>query len=264
MIMGSAVPEHRGKTTSPISPLMLRWRTSDDHRQRSQDRRAQLCWICKAEEGTTREHLTKRSDLKAVLGDRGPLYLHTATRRNRKIQSINSKTVKFSAPMCNRCNSGRTQPHDRAWELLSEALRLRKPSIKPGDIIRVDRIFHANTSQQMRNVHLFFVKWLGCQLVESNISISPGIDTLAQAIMKGKSHPNIWLAFGVSDWRGVVQTSDVDVAAFGSRTGYDYVCRIYHVDALEIRVRFSAVKLKPDWHPSQSNRFIIAATPQWL
>ncbi len=172
--------------------------------------------------------------------------------------------VRFAGPMCKTCNSARTQPHDLAWEHLSEALRLRKPPIKPGDIIRADRIFHGNTSAQMRNVHLYFVKWLGCQLVESDIPISPGIDTLAHAIMKGKSHPNIWLAFGVSNRSGFVQTSDVGVAAFASRSGYDYVCRIYHVDALEIRVRFSTVKLKPDWHPSHSNRFTIVATPQWL
>ena len=111
-----------------------------------------LCWICKAEEGTTREHRPKRSDLKAVLGDSGPLYLHNDKRRNRKIQSINSKLVKFSPSICNTCNSARTQPHDRAWEILSEALRNRNPPIKPGDIIRADRIFRYKTSQEMLNM----------------------------------------------------------------------------------------------------------------
>ena len=54
-----------------------------------------LCWICNAEEATTREHRSKRSDLKAVLGDTGSFYLHTDQRRNLKVQSINSKLVKF-------------------------------------------------------------------------------------------------------------------------------------------------------------------------
>jgi hypothetical protein len=56
----------------------------------------------------------------------------------------------------------------------------------------------------MRNVHLFFVKWLGCEIVESRIPIQPPIETLSEAIMDGKPHPNIWLAFGVAqrdaDW----------------------------------------------------------------
>jgi hypothetical protein len=62
-------------------------------------------------------------------------------------------------------------------------------------MIRADRIFPYKTSEQMRNVHLFFAKWLGCEIVESNIPVSPGIDTIAQAIIQGKPHPNIWLAF---------------------------------------------------------------------
>ena len=93
-----------------------------------------LCWICNAEEATTREHRSKRSDLKAVLGDTGSFYLHTDQRRNLKVQSINSKLVKFHPSLCHTCNSTRTQAHDLAWERVSDALRSRKPAIKPGDI----------------------------------------------------------------------------------------------------------------------------------
>jgi hypothetical protein len=182
-----------------------------------------LCWICKAEEATTREHRSKRSDLKAVLGDRGSLYLHNDLRRNRKVQSINSTLVMFSASICNTCNSGRTQPYDRAWETLSDALRTRKPAIKPGDIIRADRIFPYKTSEQMRNVHLFFAKWLGCEIVESNIPVSPGIDTAAQAIIQGKPHPNIWLAFAAADKAGWVGASQVGAASFATTGAYDYL-----------------------------------------
>ena len=221
-----------------------------------------LCWICKAEEGTTREHRPKRSDLKAVLGDSGPLYLHNDKRRNRKIQSINSKLVKFSPSICNTCNSARTQPHDRAWEILSEALRNRNPPIKPGDIIRADRIFRYKTSQEMLNVHLFFAKGLGCEIVENNIPVRPGIDTIGQAIMQGKPHPNIWLAFSASSRAGWVGATHVDAATFATAGAHDYLCQTHHVDALEVRVRFSTVKLKPDWTPSHSNRFRIVAQPQ--
>jgi len=166
--------------------------------------------------------------------------------------------------MGNTCNSARTQPHDRAWEILSDALRNRNPPIKPGDIIRADRIFRCNTSRQMLSVHLFFAKVLGCEIVESKISISPGIDTIAEAIMQGKAHPNIWLAFSTSNRSGWVGATHLDAAAFQTAGAYDYLCRIYHVDALEIRVRFSTVKLKPDWHPSHTHRFRIVAQDHWL
>jgi hypothetical protein len=115
------------------------------------------------------------------------------------------------------------------------------------------------TSAEMRNVHLFFVKWLGCEIVESSIPIQPPIETLSQAIMDRKPHPNLWLAFGVAerkaDWVGA---SNVGASSFNSGTKYDYLCRFYEVGALSVRVRLSSIKLKDDWHPSLSNRFLIA------
>jgi hypothetical protein len=223
-----------------------------------------LCWICQTDQATTGEHRSKRSDLKAVFGNKGPLYLHNDLRRNRKVQSINSKLVQFRPSLCHTCNSTRTQPHDSAWERLSDALRSRKPLIKPGDIIRADRIFPYRTSEQMLNVHLFFAKWLGCEIVESAIAVSPGIDTIARAIMHRKAHPNIWLAFAAASQKDWVGASQIGAASFVTMGAYDYLCRMYHVDALEVRVRFSSVKLKPDWHPSHTNRFRIVAQPQWL
>jgi hypothetical protein len=114
------------------------------------------------------------------------------------------------------------------------------------------------TSAEMWNVHLFFVKWLGCEIVESRIPIQPPIETLSEAIMDGKPHPNIWLAFGVAqrdaDWVGA---SFVDAASFNGGANHDYLCRIYEVGTLSVRVRLSGIKLKDDWHPFLSNRFLI-------
>ena len=114
------------------------------------------------------------------------------------------------------------------------------------------------TSAEMRNVHLFFVKWLGCEIVESCIPSQPPIETLSEAIMDGKPHPNIWLAFGVAqrnaDWVGA---SVVDAASFNGGVKHDYLCRIYGVGTLSVRVRLSGIKLRDDWHPSLGNRFVI-------
>ena len=110
----------------------------------------------------------------------------------------------------------------------------------------------------MLNAHLFLVKWLGCQIVESNIPISPGIDTFSEAIMN-KPHQDIWLSFGMGKHAGSVDLSDIDAASFASGSGtYDYLCRLYQVDRLQVRVRFSSVKLKDDWHPNDRSRLAIA------
>jgi hypothetical protein len=219
-----------------------------------------LCWICNKAPGTTGEHRSKRSDIKDQLGNNRPLYFHTDARRNLKIQSSKAKFLKFAPSICNNCNSARTQPHDLAWQQLSGALRNRTPPLKAGDIIRANRIFSYMTTDRMQSVHLFFVKWLGCQIVETNIPTDPPIETFSRSIINGTSHPNIWLAFGVEprrpDWVGA---SDVSAASFASVTSkYDCVCRLYEVGPLTVRVRLSTIKLKDDWHPGVSNRFVIA------
>jgi len=221
-----------------------------------------ICWICNQAEGTRGEHRSKRSDLKAIFGSSGELYFHNNQRRNRRIQSINSKLFRFNAPLCNICNSARTQPHDLAWEALSHSLRSRMPAIKPGDVIRWNRVFPHDTSKSTLGVHLFFVKWLGCQIVEAGITIRPPLATLSSAIMTGKVHPNIWLSFRC---RGrdepPILASDVHAASLRPGQGYDYLAQFYCVDNFAVRVRFSDVRLPDDWHPQEGNRLVMRDFP---
>ena len=216
-----------------------------------------LCWICEQEEATTREHRSKRSDLKAVLGDSGGAFLHTDQRLNRRVQSIDSKRVKFEPSLCTTCNNERTQPHDFAWEALSASLRRRSPPLIPSGHLRLDRVFRYGTSQKMLNVHLFFVKWLGCQIVETGIPITPAIGTFGAAIIAGKPHKNIWLSFGLAGG-GSVAASDLNGASFTGTGAFDYLARFYIVDDIAVRVRLSGVKLPNDWHPQHGNRILIA------
>lgn len=221
-----------------------------------------ICWICNQREGTTREHRSKRSDLKAVFGSSVGLYFHDDHRRNRWVQSVNSKLIKINAPLCNTCNSARTQPHDLAWETLSHNLRTRRPAIKPDDAIRCNRIFPYDTSRSMLGVQLFFVKWLGCQIVEAGIPTRPPLATFADAIMRGKAHQNIWLSFRC---RGrnepPILASDVHAASLTPEQGYDDLAQFYCVDNLAVRVRFSEVRLPDDWHPRDGNRLVAHDSP---
>jgi hypothetical protein len=219
-----------------------------------------ICWICNNEPATTGEHRSKRSDIIDQLGNNGPFYFHDEQRRNLTLQSANASRLKFSKSLCNSCNSARTQPYDLAWQRLSSVLRGRQPPLKTGDVIRASRVFPAGASAAaMLNMHFFFVKLLGCQIIEANLPIDPPIDTFSQALMNGTPHPNIWLAFSIvarsADWVGA---SNLGAAAFGFGTKNHYVCQFYEVGQLSVRVRLSSAKLKDDWHPSSRNRIVIA------
>jgi len=90
------------------------------------------CWICGGGAAETREHRSKASDLRSLFGtptQADPLYFHTAKRKNFRVGSLKADVLKFSHRICIQCNAARTQPHDRAWAVLSETLRSRQPPI---------------------------------------------------------------------------------------------------------------------------------------
>jgi hypothetical protein len=164
---------------------------------------APLCWICKTNAADSGEHKTKRSDLLAVLGSptqTQPFYYHDLHKANRPVGSLDAKILKSPVRICAHCNNTRTQPHDFAWEEMSDRLRSRQ--IRVGQWVRADRIFRAFTKREMTNVHLFFVKLFGCMLAEAtgnghNVPID--IDPFSRAIMSGRPHPEVHLQFGRHD-----------------------------------------------------------------
>jgi hypothetical protein len=164
---------------------------------------APLCWICKTNAADSGEHKTKRSDLLAVLGSptqTQPFYYHDLHKANRPVGSLDAKILKSPVRICAYCNNTRTQPHDFAWEEMSDRLRSRQ--IRVGQWVRADRIFRAFTKREMTNVHLFFVKLFGCMLAEATGNghdVPVDIDPFSRAIMSGRPHPEVHLQFGRHD-----------------------------------------------------------------
>lgn len=161
------------------------------------------CWLCGNEEAETKEHMVKKSDLKALFGNptqASPLYFNSgipesaSRRRNVKIGSLKSDTLKYTHRICLTCNSARTQPHDRAWEHCSAFLRTWLPQYKKTGNFRASSIFSYATNDRMLDVHLYFVKLFGCQIVEGEIPID--IQAFSRSIMEGKAHPNLYIGFG--------------------------------------------------------------------
>ena len=137
------------------------------------------------------EHKTKRSDLLAVLGrptQEEPFYYHDLHKANRPVGSLDAKILKSPVRICAFCNNTRTQPHDRAWEHLSDRLRSRRLKIGLG--VRANRVFPHFTKREMLNVHLFFVKLFGCMLAEARANgfdLPIDIDPFSRAINVGST-----------------------------------------------------------------------------
>lgn len=200
--------------------------------------------------------MTKRSDLRSVFGmptQSNPLYFHDERKHNRRIGSLNARVLKSPGRICPRCNTARTQPHDRAWEKLSMALRTRSPAIAPGSIVRTNRIFEYDTAREMLNVHLYFVKLFGCHIVGNDIPLDTA--SFADAIMNETAHPCVYLKFGCAPrFAGTAGMSDIWLASPPVSGTSRFATWFYDVESVSINVTFAVAGEKREglvgaWHP---------------
>lgn len=218
------------------------------------------CWICGAEEAATREHLAKATDLKALFGkpsQRTPLFFSASDRRvksirrNVRVGSLKSDTLKFTHRICLTCNSARTQPYDYAWEHCSRELRAEMSRLLERGSFRANWLFPYDSRRAMRNVHLYFTKLFGCLVVEGGIPIDTG--PLADAIKNGHPHPHLYLAFGhLALPLETVGGSDIATAQVDGQVAF--ATWLYNVGNLAVNVMYALPGeqrqgLKVAWHP---------------
>lgn len=223
------------------------------------------CWIC-GENADSGEHLIKASDLKSLFGrvtQKTPLYFHTDLKRNQPVGGIKSDKLKYRALLCARCNNERTQPHDRAWEHLSNYLRERQPPIRPGMLVRLDRAFPGSVAKSMLDVHLFFLKLFGCLITENNIPID--IEPFARSIMQGVPHPKVWLSFGTGLHRpGITHAGCSQVYAAVLEGHIACASWFYVVGKVAVNVMYAErgehrKGLGHAWHPSSVGKCVRIA-----
>jgi hypothetical protein len=94
--------------------------------------------------------------------------------------------------MCAYCNNTRTQPHDLAWETMSRWFTALPRPLKKGQFVRANKIFPDDTWPRMRFVHLYFVKVLGCLIVEAKDQAPIDIVPFSKAIMKGDTPRSVF------------------------------------------------------------------------
>ena len=221
------------------------------------------CWIC-GHPATTGEHKAKRSDLRDVflpVTQQKPLYYRDDKIGRRAIGSFDAKPLKFPNKICEHCNSARTQPHDRAWEVLSAELRRCISKLTPGAYVRTNRIFRKDTARHMLSVHLFFIKQFGALILEGKAPID--VAPFAAAIMNNKAHLGVYLQIGCGPTlpsSSLVERSDlhIDTRTDGSCAHARW---IYNVDGLCIQVTYAENGMQHGfgwWHPSLgTNRLLI-------
>lgn len=225
-----------------------------------------LCWICQKNRADSGEHKTKRSDLLAVLGKPSqdePFFYHDLQRRNQPVKGLNAKILKNPVRICSHCNNARTQPHDFAWEVMSDHLRSRE--LKVGRWVRCNTVFTYATKRRMINVHLFFLKLTGCMIAEAKANghdVPISLEPFSDAIMSDRPHPEIHLQFGRHD--GGIGRSDLHV--WKSDPGGSVLGGwLYQLDTIAVSVIYAQAgrfEHRPDlWHPhsrTSRKRFLIA------
>lgn len=164
--------------------------------------------------------------------------------------------------MCARCNNQRTQPHDRAWEILSNSFREHYSPITPGAIVRADRVFKTDAKKQLLNVYLFFVKQFGCRVEADSVPLE--LTSFASSILENKPHPNLFIRFGQAAWAIKGHTMGVSKMNGLQKDGK---CRaasfFYHLSDLAVCVTYNENKdawrgYPNAWHPSYCrSRFVL-------
>jgi hypothetical protein len=199
----------------------------------------------------------KASDFRSIFGKvthKAPAFRHSRLASNERVAGASSGKLKFRASLCSHCNNALTQPHDRAWERLSSVLRAHGP-LRKGAALPLRRAFGAGAMRSMLDVHLYFLKLLGCYAVEYNVPLP--IPHFALCIRNSVAHPHIYLAFVAmesGERSADAMVGNIQALSLGSRTVA--ASWFYLVGRLGVHVAY----LEPGhprfhehrgWHPEQ-------------
>lgn len=136
------------------------------------------CWWC-GDKADSHEHRIKRTDIVREFGatvDPDNLVI-----RNAQVEEVRvgpkANLFEFSSGLCSRCNNFKSQPFDRAQERFSSYLRANEPMIVANKRIRMAEVYPSNTITQAENLRRYFVKHIGCRLIELGFAVSHNIKT---------------------------------------------------------------------------------------
>jgi len=212
------------------------------------------CWIC-GDEATSREHMIKASDLRGCfsnLSQNKPIYVHLSTKKNIPVGSVKSPRFKSAAILCHTCNSKRTQPYDRAWEILSDYLIKNWQQIEQAGEFDLSKIFDQN--HKPLDAYLYFVKLFGCRIVEHGIPVD--IISFSRALLERTPHNDVYLAFGPcpdkTDHKivGLTQIDSTNLNGDPIFASWFYMVNQVAVNIMYSPIHTSRAIMGNVWHPS--------------
>lgn len=166
-----------------------------------------------------------------------------------------------SRSLCNHCNNAGTRVYDEAWRRLSGYLHANWGEITARGSFDLSKVFGTETAQQAIRVQLYFVKVLGCKLLEDDIGVDLG--SFSKALMAGTAHPEVTLLVTsslVPTGQLLSYESDVSVLRTGDEVYSTVWMNLVHPVGVKICYLKSAAPAREPpghpWHPTRQKRIV--------
>lgn len=192
--------------------------------------KSDLCWICRKEPATSREHKIKRSDIFKYRGP-GRFFIHKKRKRNILVQAPSSHKLTFGPTLCVRCNSSVTQPHDRSWSEFMD----KCPKYKAGDLLDWKVVFPKDTFECLKQLYLFLSKSIGCSIVEANLQ--QDLTGLSEPILHGRAPKHLYIGFFETSG-DQLEFGDLDVCYDNLLKQYDYFLTVYITPKISLGIMY--------------------------
>jgi hypothetical protein len=132
------------------------------------------CWIC-GKPATSSEHRLKKSDMVREYGA-GPYFggkqpVHFSNSKATKIQGPNSKVIKYPKLLCVHCNTTKSQPFDKAYELFMAWVCRNEKLVLNQRFIDFKTVFGESWEAKQRDLYKYFVKSFGCRLTNASQAV---------------------------------------------------------------------------------------------
>jgi hypothetical protein len=224
-----------------------------------------LCWICRTRPANSGEHRFKASDVRAVApraSQAAPVFLQRDSKAtNDPIANAKNNKLKFAKSICTECNNALTQPYDIAWQKLSAYLLANWPAIVKRGSFDLSKPFPGATRAAALDVHLFFVKLLGCKLHADAVPID--LAPFSAALLTRTPHPEVSITIAdsaVGDGR--VLMYDSEVHTMSSQDGELHgALWLYLIHPVAVKVGYIKAGARLHvvgypWHPSRSRKIV--------
>lgn len=140
--------------------------------------KSKACWWCN-NKADSREHIFKKSDLKRIYGNSS--FSHQSApiiddgTMQRKIQSINSKFVKWGTNLCSICNNSRSSRFDRTYDEFVTKIQSFFIQIMRDEYIDLRLIFGDEWKRKFKDLIKYYTKHIGCRLSNHELGVTKNI-----------------------------------------------------------------------------------------